>query len=64
MAGLLGEHRQQQQFQITRGEDPWAAVATFAVMAALETVMAFAMVAMRMMFTHEGLPFAFRYVFR
>ncbi|MNT09947.1 hypothetical protein D3C72_1447550 [compost metagenome] len=55
MAGLLGQHRQQQQSQVARGKDPWPAVATLTAVAALESVMAFAMFAVGVMFTHGGL---------
>jgi len=42
VAGLFGNQRQQQQFQVTGGKDPWPASAAFATGAAFETVMAIA----------------------
>ncbi|MNJ73060.1 hypothetical protein D3C77_697970 [compost metagenome] len=57
MAGLFSKHRQQEQFQVARSEDPWAAVATLAAVPTLLTVMAVAVVTVGVMVTHGNLRF-------
>jgi len=48
VARLLGDQRQQQQFQITGGEDPWAASTAFTAGAFFKAVTAVAVFAMMM----------------
>jgi hypothetical protein len=56
VARLFGDQRQQQQFQITGGEYPWAAAAAFATGAFFEAVTAVAMFAVGgMMVSHFSL---------
>jgi len=67
MAGLFGDQRQQEQFQIPGGEDPWAtATALFAGGASFEAVAAVAMFAVGgMMVSHFLLLLvSFRYNLR
>jgi hypothetical protein len=53
VARLLGNHCQQQQFQIAWGENPWPAPAAFAAGAFLKAVLTRAMFAvMGMMLSH------------
>jgi hypothetical protein len=48
VARLFGDQRQQQQFQVARGEHPWAASAAFTAGAFFEAVAAVAVFAVVM----------------
>jgi hypothetical protein len=54
VARLFGDQRQQQQFQVTGGEHPWAASAAFAAGAFLSRHAAVAVFAVR---GNDGLSF-------
>ncbi|MNR44106.1 hypothetical protein D3C85_1628100 [compost metagenome] len=64
VAGLFGQHRQQQQLQVAGGKHAGAAVATFTAVTTFEAVMPVAMFAVGMMVTHGGISVCVRCIFR